>query len=77
MDFLLQREGALLAIEAKAAARFTPPLARGLRAAGDMPGLVRRVLVCAGERELRTSDGIDVWSIARLTDALATGDLWR
>lgn len=76
VDFLLQRDDRLLAIEAKAATRFTPSLARGLRAAADISGVTRRILVYAGRRELRTSDGIDVWPLPRLAEALVTDQLW-
>ena len=48
----------------------------GLRAIGALPGIARRVLVYGGKRSFRTGDGIDVWPIARLQQALAEGTLW-
>lgn len=76
VDFLLRRGGELLAIEVESASR--PPDARhsGLRAIGEVAGVVRRVLVYAGERTLRTEEGVEVWPVARLLEALAAGELW-
>ena len=45
-------------------------------AIGDLPHLVRRVLVYTGTRELRTPEGIEVWPLARFLTALADGTLW-
>jgi len=76
VDFLLRRDGEHLAIEAKAARRYNTALLRGLRAIGDLPGLVRRVLVHDGRRAFRTEDGIDVWPVKRFLEALRTDGLW-
>jgi predicted AAA+ superfamily ATPase len=76
VDFLLQRGGEHLALEVKAGARFSPAWLAGLTAIGDLPRLVRRVLVYTGTRELRTSEGIEVWPLAKLLTALAEGTLW-
>ena len=48
----------------------------GLRAIAELPGIARRVLVYGGKRSFRTGDGIDVWSIDRLQQALAESTLW-
>jgi predicted AAA+ superfamily ATPase len=76
VDFLLQRGGEHLALEVKAGARFVPAWLSGLTAIGDLPRLVRRILVYTGTRELRTAEGIEVWPLAKLLTALATGTLW-
>jgi predicted AAA+ superfamily ATPase len=76
VDFLLQRGGEYLAIEVKAGGRFSPAWLSGLTAIGDLPGLVRRVLVYTGTRELRTPEGIEVWPLTRFLTALEEGTLW-
>ncbi len=76
VDFLLRRDSEYLAIEAKAAKRYHTALLKGLRAIGDLPRLVRRVLVHDGGRAFRTEDGIDVWPVRRFLEALRTDRLW-
>lgn len=76
VDFLLKRGHEWIAIEAKASQRVGPDALRGLRAIQEMKGLVRRPLVFRGPRRLRTSDGIDVWPVAALLQALAENRLW-
>jgi hypothetical protein len=48
----------------------------GLRAIGDLPRLVRRILVYLGDRQLKTEDGLEVWPFDRFTLAVAEGSLW-
>jgi predicted AAA+ superfamily ATPase len=76
VDFLLRRGREFLALEVKSAARFSSGLTGGLRAIGELPHLVRRILVFNGARSLTTPDGIDVWTVRRFLDALATDELW-
>ena len=76
VDFLLRRGGELAAIEVKSQPRYHTGMLPGLRAIAELPGLVRRVLVYGGERCFRTGGGIDVWSTARLHQALAENALW-
>jgi predicted AAA+ superfamily ATPase len=76
VDFLLRRGRDWLAIEVKAGTGAGPDELRGLRAITDLKGLRRRILVNRGERRLTTSDGIDVWPVAHLVDALAHDRLW-
>lgn len=76
VDFVLQRNRKYLAIEVKARPRVAGPELAGLRAIADLPGLVRRVLVYMGPRAQRTPDGIDIWPVSRLLDALAQDQLW-
>ncbi len=65
VDFLLRRGNELAAIEVMSQPRYRTGMLPGLRAFGELPGLVRRVLVYGGKRSfLRTEDGIDVWSVA-------------
>ena len=77
VDFLLRRDRDFLAIEVKAQPRFSTPQLTGLRAIGELPRLVRRILVYLGDRHLRSEeDGIEVWRIDRFTVAVADGLLW-
>ena len=76
VDFLLRREGEFVAIEVKSQPRYHTGMLSGLRAVGELPGVVRRVLVYGGRRSVRTQDGIEVWSIARLHRALAEDAVW-
>ena len=76
VDFLLRRDSQLTAIEVKSQARYHTGMLQGLRAIAELPGLVQRLLVYGGERSFRTADGIDVWSMARLHEALAGNTLW-
>lgn len=43
---------------------------------GELEGVVRRVLLHLGKRELRTPEGIEVWPVARFLEGLAAGELW-
>ena len=76
VDFLLRREGELAAIEVKSQPRYHTGMLPGLRAIAELPGIARRVLVYGGKRSFRTGDGIDVWSIDQLQQALAESTLW-
>ena len=76
VDFLLRRGGEFVAIEVKSQPRYHTGMLPGLRAAADLPGVVRRVLVYGGRRSFRTQDGIEVWSLARLHRALAEDAIW-
>ena len=76
VDFVLRRGGDLVAIEAKATSRFSTTHLKGLRAIGELPGVVRRILVYGGERRLTTAEGIEVWPIRELSAELAAGRLW-
>ena len=76
VDFVLTRDREHLAIEVKAAERYNTAMLRGLRAIADLPGLVRRILTYRGRHSFRTEDGIDVWTIDDLHQALRTDQLW-
>ncbi|MBI3939110.1 MAG: ATP-binding protein [Betaproteobacteria bacterium] len=76
VDFLLRRGREYLALEIKAQPRFSTAQLSGLRAVTDLPRVARRVLVYLGEQRLRTEDGIEVWPLRSLLDALAGGRLW-
>jgi hypothetical protein len=56
--------------------RFSPAWLAGLTTIGDLPRLVRRVLVYTGTRELRTPEGIEVWPLTKFLTVLAEGSLW-
>ncbi len=76
VDFLLRRGRELAAIEVKPQPRCHTSMLPGLRAIGDLPGLVRRVVVYGGKRSFRTGDGIDVWSVDQLHQAVTENTLW-
>ena len=76
VDFLLLRDGDSIAIKAKATARVHDRHLAGLRAVAPLPGLQRRILTYPGGRRMRSPDGIDIWPIPDLLEALATDRLW-
>ena len=76
VDFLLRRGRDWLAIEAKSETGAGPDELRGLRAIADLPRLRRRILVHRGPRRLTTADGIEVWPVSALLEALADNALW-
>lgn len=76
MDFLLRRGSELLALEVKAASTFSRSQLSGLKAIGDLPQVVRRILVYTGPHELKVSQDIEVWPVGRLLEALANDRLW-
>jgi predicted AAA+ superfamily ATPase len=76
VDFLLRRGREYLAMEIKAQSRFGSTQLSGLQAVADLRGLVRRVLVYLGDRRLRTADGIEVWPLRTVLDAIADNRLW-
>lgn len=76
VDFLLRRGNELAAIEVMSQPRYRTGMLPGLRAIGELPGLVRRVLVYGGKRSFRPENGIEVWSVARLQQVPAGISLW-
>ena len=76
VDFLLERNGELLAIEVKATDRYHSGLLRGLRVLDGCPGLQRRILVYAGTRSFRSGEGIEIWPARRFAAETAGGTLW-
>jgi predicted AAA+ superfamily ATPase len=76
VDFLLERGAERVAVEVKAVARYSEPLARGLRAVAELPALRRRILVYLGQRRLVTPDGIEVLPIRAFLDEVEGGTLY-
>ena len=76
VDFLLRRGRELLAIEVKSTNRYHTGLLKSLRRLDELPGLVRRVLLYAGNRPFRSADGIDIWPADRVASAVAAAELW-
>src|SRR5215471_2542052 len=76
VDFLLRRGRDWIAIEAKSTNRAEADQMRGLRAVEDLARLRRRILVYRGTRHMTTADGIEVWPVGHLLEALATDTLW-
>ncbi len=60
VDFLLRRGRRFVAIEVKAASRWRPELAKGVRAIASLRGVERRIVVYQGARALRPEPGIEV-----------------
>ena len=77
VDFVLRRDHRHAAIEVKAAERYNSAFVKGLRAAADLPGLARRIVIYRGRRAFRTEDGIDVWPLETFHQALRDGELWN
>lgn len=76
VDFLLRRGTDYCALEIKASARVQSQHLTGLRAIAPLSGLRRRVLVHQGERPGRTEDGIELWPMTTLLEALRADSLW-
>lgn len=76
VDFLLRRGRELLAIEVKSKPRFAREMLTGLQAITELDGIVRRLVVYRGDRELVTREGIEVWPVRRFLEALASDELW-
>jgi predicted AAA+ superfamily ATPase len=76
VDFLLRRGGDLLALEVKAARTFSRSQLAGLKAIAGLPNVVRRILVYGGSHQLEVADGIEVWPVEHLIEALAQDRLW-
>ena len=76
VDFLLQREGAFVAIDVKTGGMFSRTWCTGLRAVADLNGLCRRIIVYPEGPELRTEDGIEVLPFPVFSNLLADNDLW-
>lgn len=76
VDFLLERSGELLALEVKSASSFSRSQLKGMKAIGELPGVVRRVIVYSGQEELLVADGVLVWPVHRFLEALESDTLW-
>ena len=76
VDFVLTRDREHLAIEVKASERYNTAMLKGLRALDNLPALARRILAYRGPRAFRTDDGIDVWPLDNLHQALQHDELW-
>ncbi len=73
---MLRRGKEFLAIEVKSSRAEAPSDLAGLRAIAELPGLVRRVVVCRAERKRITEDGIEILPVAELLAELERGTLW-
>jgi len=76
VDFLLRRGDEFLALEVKASAKFSRSQLPGLKAIAELPGVVRRILLYTGTRELKLADDLDVWPVESFLEALAEDRLW-
>lgn len=76
VDFLLKSGRDLLALEVKSRPRFSRSDLAGLRAIGELPRVVRRILIYGGRRRLKIPQGIEVWPLAALDHALEKNRLW-
>jgi hypothetical protein len=47
-----------------------------LRAINDLPGVVRRIMVNSGHRNMKTEDGIEIWPAGFFAQMLAADKLW-
>lgn len=76
VDFLLRRGDELLALEVKSASRFSRAWISGLKALGELPKVVRRVVVYTGTERLKTEDGIEAWPLRFFLSRLEQNTLW-
>lgn len=77
VDFLLEKQGGYLALEAKSQNHITPEHFKGLRAIKELKNIKRRMLIYAGEKALRTDDGIDVLPVPEFLKRLEQGTFWN
>jgi predicted AAA+ superfamily ATPase len=76
VDFVLRRGNDLLALEIKAARRFSRSWLPGMKAIAELPNVVRRVVVYSGTERLETEGGIEVWPLTVFLEHLADDTLW-
>jgi predicted AAA+ superfamily ATPase len=76
VDFIAIRNGQMVAVEVKSGAVFNETWCRGLRAFGTQPDVVRRIIVCPETPDMRTTDGIEVFSYRRFASILHEGSLF-
>ena len=76
VDFLLRRGRDLLALEVKSSKRLSRSWLGGLKAIGELPRVVRRVIVYTGAERLTTTEGVDVWPLDHFHGSLQQGRLW-
>ncbi len=72
VDFLVQRGGDFVAIEAKAKQTLSSHDFAGLKAIGELKGVRRRTIVFMGDRPFRTEDGIDALPVSDFLRELET-----
>ena len=75
VDFLIDRGGEFVAVEAKVGQRFSESWCKGLRAIRPLQGLGRRIVVYPDGPVLKTSDGIEVLPFGQFAAELAAGGL--
>ncbi len=73
VDFLLHRGRRYIAIEVKAAPRWRPEMAKGLRAISALAGVERRIVVYQGAQALRPEPGIEVLPVMQFLRELESG----
>jgi predicted AAA+ superfamily ATPase len=76
VDFLLRRGRELLALEVKATQKYSRSQLGGLKAIGELPNVIRRILVYGGVDQLEVADGVEVWPVEHFLDALEKDRLW-
>ena len=64
VDFILRRGNDLVALEVRSGRKVFEADLRGLRAIADLPRVVRRIVVCRGDRRQKTADGIEILPVA-------------
>lgn len=77
VDFLLEKQGGYLALEAKSQDHVTSEHFKGLRAVVELKNIKKRILVYTGEKVLRTDDGIDVLPVSEFLKRLEQETLWN
>lgn len=73
VDFLLRRGRRYIAIEVKAARRWRPEMAKGLRAIAALNGVERRIAVYQGTQALRPDPGLEVLPVMQFIAEVKAG----
>lgn len=73
VDLLIVRGKEIVAIEIKSGVRVQESWFKGLKAACEIQGVRKRILVYRGERSFRTQDKIEVFSLEKFLSELESG----
>lgn len=76
VDFVLQLDSSVLAIDTSSAVHYSTKLLSGLRAIKDLPELYKRILVYGGDQSFKTDDDIHVWSANDFPNKMRFQELW-
>jgi predicted AAA+ superfamily ATPase len=75
VDFVLRRGSDIVALEVRSGRKVFEADLRGLRAIAELPRVRRRLVVCRGERRLKTADGIEILPVSAFLAELESSSL--